>query len=825
MLQEQDMDELTFRVSTGLKSILGQDLITSDNIAILELVKNSYDAHATKVVITFEENAITISDNGKGMTLNDIQNKWLFVGYSAKSDGTEDASYRSKFKRNFAGAKGIGRISCDRLGSEVWLTTKSEDSKTVEIIHVDWNKFEKSLKNEFDKVPIEHESRTEDYFFPEGSTIGTELKITGFRPETPEWTRDRITDLKKSLEKMINPFSGTDDFCIEIKAKAFETEDCKIKAQIEAVDKKVAEDKVVQLRNRIVNGVIQNTIADVLNIKTTLIESKLINGVITTKLLDRGELMYEIQAINTFDKLENVTINLYYLNQSAKKTFSQRMGVQPINYGNVMLFRNGFRVWPYGEPGDDSWKLDHRAQQGYNRFIGTRDLFGRVDVETADVSAFKEVSSRDGGLIMTDAARQLMEYFSTIHRRLERYVAGVLWGEGFLRNEYFKSQALAMKAREMLRDEDKCSDSSENLYQNIGSKVDFLQLIKNLVNDKNVIVKYYNSNLADVLSDTTYADVLQTDFVESLKEIAEKTSDQSLAANITFFEKQLADMRRARKAAEERAKTEQKAKIKAEREAQAAREAQEKAEQEVQIEREAKEKAEKELEAKTQQNLYLSSTQDTSADAKDFMHAIKLSATELDSILNITSKRIRKNTISTDAILVNLDEMAFRTNEILQISKLLTMADVALLSKDTEIDIQEFVIEYLMKFNSKLKITIGNKYAENKKKIISALALSVVIDNLKDNSEKADATELVVDFYTDNDAVQVLFTDNGKGVDLVKYTQDSIFEPGVTNRRGGSGIGLYTIRTFMKRYLNGEIQFTGNGLRFETGATFKLIFI
>ena len=232
-----------------------------------------------------------------------------------------------------------------------------------------------------------------------------------------------------------------------------------------------------------------------------------------------------------------------------------------------------------------------------------------------------------------------------------------------------------------------------------------------------------------------------------------------------------------------------------------------------------------ELEAKTQQNIYLSATQNTSADAKDFMHAIKISATELDSVLNTTSKKIRKSTITTNEILVNLDEMSFRTNEILQISKLLTMADVTMLSKDTEIDIQEFVIEYLMKFNSRLKITIGNKYADNKKKLISALALSVVIDNLKDNSEKADATELMVDFYTDNDIIQVLFTDNGKGVDLEKYTHDSIFEPGVTNRRGGSGIGLYTIRTFMKRYLNGEIQFTGNGLRFETGATFKLIFI
>lgn len=805
------MDELKFKVSTGLKSILGQDLITSDNIAILELVKNSYDAHATRVIITFEDDSITIADNGKGMNLNDIQNKWLFVGYSAKSDGSEDASYRSKIKRNFAGAKGIGRISCDRLGSEVWLTTKSEDSETVEIIHVDWNKFEQSLKKEFDRIPVDHESKSTIHIFPENSLIGTEIRITGFRPGTPAWTRERITDLKKSLEKMINPFSNTDDFRIEIKAKSFEKEDEMIYAQITSDADILTEDKRVQLRNIIVNGLIHNTIANVLTIKTTLIESHLVDGIITTKLLDRGELMYEIQEINTFDKLEDVTINLYFLNQSAKKTFSQRMGVQPVQYGNVMLFRNGFRVWPYGESGDDSWKLDQRAQQGYNRYIGTRDLFGRVDVETSDANAFKEVSSRDGGLIMTEAANQLMEYFSTIHRRLERYVAGVLWGEGFIKNEYFQSQTLALEAREMLKNTDKNSDSSENIYKNIGSKIDFLQLIKNLVNDKNIIVKYYNNKLADVVSDITYADVIQTTFVESLKNIAEKTSDESLAQNIAFFEKRLADMRREKEEAERKTEVERKAKEKAEREAR--------------IAKEERNRIEKELAAKKQQNLYLSSTQNTSPDAKDFMHAIKLYATELDSVINITSKRARKCTLSTESLLVNLDEMAFRTNEILQISKLLTMADVTMLSKDTEIDIQEFIIEYLLKFNYGIKVTIGNQYSGIKKKLISALALSVVIDNLKDNAEKANATELIIDFYEIDNNIEVLFSDNGRGVDLGKYTPESIFEVGVTNRRGGSGIGLYTIRTFMEKYLNGKIQFEGNNLNNNLGATFKLTFV
>lgn len=804
------MDELKFKVSTGLKSILGQDLITSDNIAILELVKNSYDAHATRVIITFEKDSIIIADNGKGMSLNDLQNKWLFVGYSAKSDGTEDASYRSKFKRNFAGAKGIGRISCDRLGSEVWLTTKSEDSNTVEIIHVDWNKFEKSLKKEFDKIPIEHESRTEDYIFPGGSNIGTELKITGFRPETPEWTRERITDLKKSLEKMINPFSGSEDFSIEIKAKAFEEEDLKKKAQIEAFDESVAEEKVAQIRNSIVNGVIQNTIADVLTIKTTLIESRLINGVITTQLHDRGESMYEIQEINTFDKLEDVTINLYFLNHSAKKTFSQRMGVQPVNYGNVMLFRNGFRVWPYGEPGDDSWKLDQRAQQGYNRFIGTRDLFGRVDVETTDVRAFKEVSSRDGGLIMTDAARQLMEYFSMIHRRLERYVAGVLWGEGFLRNEYFKSQDLALEARDMLKNKDKYSDSSDNLYQNIGSKVDFLQLIKSLVNDKTIIVKYYNSNLADILSDMTYADVLQADFLESLKEVAERTSDQSLASHITFFEKQFAHMRKQKKAAEKMAEAERKAKVKAEREAR--------------IAREAKEKVEKELEVKKQQNLYLESHRDTSKEVDDIMHTVLISSTELDSLVKILKILASEDIVDKTELLNTIKDIEFNVERIHMLSSLITKADVSILRDSIELNIYEYTKEFLGILGNSINISFINNLKTEVLKKVQILEWTIVLQNLVSNSKKAEADAIQLTFTADGRKLLLDFSDNGKGVDLEKFTPDSIFEIGITDRQGGSGIGLNTVQSAMRDKLNGSVEFLGNGLNNMKGATFRLTF-
>lgn len=680
------MDELKFKVGSGLKNILGQDLITSDNIAIYELVKNSYDAHATKVLITFEDDSIIISDNGKGMSLDDLKNKWLFVGYSAKSDGTEDASYRSKIKRNFAGAKGIGRISCDRLGSEVTLTTKSAQSDQIERIHVDWNRFEESLKQEFDQVLVDHEVVEGEYSFPEGSLTGTELKISGFRSVNSIWNRDRIFELRRSLEKMINPFSDAEDFSIEISVPRLLEEDKKLMGNLQSSESSGEQNTVKETCSRttkkIVNGIIQNTISNVLNIKTTVIESCLKNDVIVTKLLDRGELMYEIQEVNKYLQLEDVTINLYYLNKVAKQMFTSRMGVPPVQYGNVMLFRNGFRVWPYGEPKDDSWKLNERAQQGYNRFLGTRDLFGRVDVETSDVSAFKEVSSRDGGLIMTEAASELMDYFAKIHRRLERYVAGVLWGEGFLRNAYFKNNEHAKEAREMLKHKDKESESSKTLFENVGSKVDFLQLIKSLVNDKNIVVNYYNHKLADVVSDVSYAEILQNDFIDSIKEVAKKTSDKALADNIAFFEKSLSEMRKRKEEAEEQARVE---KQKAVEEAKKRK-----------IAEEARKKAESELAVRKKQNLFLLSVGSLDTDRiLKYHHDIRIHSATIHNTVGQMLRKLNKGMLSKDEIIKLVERIARSNDKVISIAQFATKANYNIDTDDIEADIISYIEEYV----------------------------------------------------------------------------------------------------------------------------------
>lgn len=810
-------EEWRFKISSELKNILGRDLITDSNIAILELVKNSFDAHATEVTISFENDQLTIADNGKGMSEDDIQNKWLFVAYSAKKDGTEDNDYRDNIKRKYAGAKGIGRLSCDRLGRYLTLLTKTKNSPKIIEIEIDWNDFEEDSQKEFNGIILKHRILEKSSVFKDMES-GTVLRFTGLRDH---WTEVNILKLRKSLEKLINPFNGMDEFTIIFNVPSEISNDRVKKNRSKALRQfwdKLSEKKqteTVKIEKSIINGPISNTIADTLNLKTTRIDSFIKEGVIRTILSDRGTKLYEIEESNKFPLLENAAITLFYLNKQAKYNFSIMMGVPPVNYGSVFLFRNGFRIMPYGEFGDDSWGLDQRAQQGYNRFLGTRSVLGRVDVESDNPDEFKEVSSRDGGLINSSEQLQLKEFFYLTLKRLERYVVGVLWGEGFLRRDYFSDSQTAQELRDKLQNEERESQSIKHVLNNIGSKVDFLQIVKTLVDDSSINLLYYNDELANIVSNITETEIIQNKILDDFRKVANATNDHVLLDKLLGFEKQLNDLRKQKEEAERIANFE-KAKAK-------------EALKRVKIEKELREQeeekrkhAERERDAQIVKNKYLNSMRETSPEVEDLIHTILISSTELDSLADLQFNLISRKEYDHKALIENIRDIKINIDRINMLSSLITKADAKILTESKDVDILEFTKEFLSTFARRFNISIKSDSEPITKKI-SILEYSMILMNLLSNSGKADAKNINIQISKKGNIVTLDFSDDGIGVDLNQFTNNTIFEVGVTNRKGGSGIGLSTVKKLMQS-LNGEIHFLGNNLFSNGGATFRLIF-
>ena len=825
------MKQLQFKVSSALKDLVGKDLITNDNVAIFELVKNSYDAYATKVEIKFGDNEIIIADNGKGMSFDDLKNKWLFLGYSAKKDGTEDAdndvkqkSYRDKIKRHYAGAKGIGRFSCDRLGKHLSLMTKSEDSHTIEKIIVDWTDFEVDQKKEFAQINVEHISQErKSHIFPLNSETGTILKISDLNDEKLPWDRKRLLDLKRSLEKLINPLSETNEFVIEI-----------------ICEKEKNEDKRIRENNGhdrdIVNGILKNSISQILKLKTTQIDVRLDKNYIYTTISDRGVDIYKIRENNTeFAKLEDVKINLYFLNRSAKSNFTRLMGIEPVNYGSIFLFRNGFRIMPFGNTGDDSWGLDYRAQQGHSRFLGTRDLFGRVDVLTDSINEFKEVSSRDGGLIETQTSKQLFSLFEIAHRRLERYVSGVLWGEAFLRKEYFVNEAEGLRMRKELLEIDKDEENPNYiLSSSIGSKIDFVQLIKTLAKDKNIKILYYNTELANIVSSNNPIDSIKPQFLNDLEKIAEDTNDSNLLASIDAAKHRIAELTRQKeeverkiaeaklfqreaeekaiKAEKERRIAEEKAKAEEERRRQAelnrlraenekvkAENARLVAEKRAKDEEFKRKQAEKEKQLESLKVEFYKKVSNPDTDA--LIHHVKNNNTrindKIDELISYVNSKDFRGETST-LILKSLSSIKLLSQKSLAATDLILTCDLAK-SDSQKINLPLFIEGYLSKeVKSKVKYHFSSS-VDLFAVYGSKLDLALVIDNFIRNSEDWHAKNIWFECSRYQNALKLDIYDDGDGLtDSFKLNPNQIFDFSISGKSDGTGFGMYLIKETLK---------------------------
>ena len=746
-----------FKISAGLKDLIGRDLITDESVAVFELVKNSFDAHAKVVRILFEDDRIVIADDGKGMSRANILNKWLFVAYSAKREGTEDEDYRDKISertRPFAGAKGVGRFSCDRLGKRLLLSSRAAKQQ-VQILKVDWTLYERDAKREFGEVLVD---LSEALDFPEpalkpGGKVGTVLEITGLRSE---WGRKKIQGLKRELTKLINPFVvGPPKFQIEVTApfeEATDHTDAKYNASR-------PEGKEARL---LVNGNVENPILEVLGQRTTTIHVAIVEGgkTIESMLEDRGETIYRIREPNPYQDLKKTDLEakIYFLNRSAKTVFTRRMGLASVQFGSIFLFRNGFRVFPIGHQYDDFFGLGRRQQQGTRRFLGSRDLIGHVEIK--GVEGFNESTSRDQGLIRTPQVEELIACVrDKCVRRLERYVVDITWKDQF--------------------DKDVADTSRMKLDK---SSALMAQLVSRLAATEDVELIDYNPELVRIVDDKSAA------FESSLKALellAEKTGDERLLARV----------------AEAKVKIKELQTVKAE-----AREAAQRAKIRVVAAEKATTAAEVKYGEELERNQFLVAVTSLDQDMiLNLHHQIIMHASDVHLGVRRMMGKLRGGVaVRKEAWIDFLERVSFRNSQILTASRFAAKGGYKQQSAEVKEDLAVYIRDYVRTVSSLWAPRgVGVDVQGDVKQleyIFRPIEVGIVIDNLVSNAVKARASRVM--FFLKHGKgprpdLTITVADDGTGWPHSLDPIGRAFEKGVTTT-DGSGLGLYHVKQIVE---------------------------
>ena len=674
------------------------------------------------------------------MDKSDLQNKWLFVAHSDKRDGTEDKDYRDKIqhKRTFAGAKGVGRFSCDRLGRYLNLISiKDAPNALIENLKIDWTSFEQDSNKEFIDIKVEHNTLSATNY--EDFHQGTILEISGLRDI---WDRDRIKKLKVSLEKLINPIQGNDvdDFAIEIIA-----DDELLQDQKEKDDR----DKV--------NGVVRNIVFERLGLKTTQIKVSITNhgGTITTTLTDRGTEIYTLTERNPYDKLYDIDIVLFVLNRAGKINFKKIMGVDSVKYGSVFIYKNGFRIYPFGEEGDDTLQIDRRKQQGFYRYLGTRDLLGRIEIN-GERSDLRETTSRDGGFIKNESWNQLVEFFyDKALRRLETYTVGIIkWGD-----EKFDKET-----GEIIQPELKPEDVKDKI----------LDIISNLTKAKEVIDVQYNQDFLKIYE--SKQEKSATQLVKNLTRMAEETNNPQFVKQAKAVEKQVSEMRQSIGELERdnATKTEENKNIK------------------------------KTVSQLQTENLFLIS--DVTNDTKEFKslhHHITHTSDLIAEYISIAIEALSKG--DNKRVKESLQYIEIENQKILTLSNFVSKAKFDTKTTKINDDIISFVYEY-----------INNLYVITHKKLIVnvekasfkfvtrfvPIEMIILIDNLLNNSEKAKAQNVSISWVLEESTLTMHYADDGHGIK--QEVLPHVFEYRFSTTNGG-GLGLYYVKEIVNK-MKGSVQ-------------------
>lgn len=379
--------ELSFKPRASLLLQLGDQLIKNENIAIVELIKNSYDADATSVEVVLNDldkpilGKIVIADNGNGMSLDTVENVWLEPGNAHKKLDIEHKNI-SPLGRFPIGEKGIGRFGAHKLGKKISMVTRAKNQKEI-VVNINWEDFFNAKY--LNDVKIEVEERNPVLFI--GDKTGTIITIYNLNLV---WSKDKFIELIRSIDKFNSPFGSTLDFKIDIKTnmdgwynKILKFEDIKefalyhYKTKITKDSKEYFKYEFLPFKNMEIDGRVVE--------KEHLLTDKDGENYFSGKY-QLGNIIFELYC---FDR-DNTTIKKYLT--ADKKQFKDYLD----SNGGVYVFRDGLRVYDYGEPENDWLALDHARFNQPASKISNNIVIGAVSLSRLDSVSLIEKANREG---------------------------------------------------------------------------------------------------------------------------------------------------------------------------------------------------------------------------------------------------------------------------------------------------------------------------------------------------------------------------------------------------------------------------------------------
>jgi hypothetical protein len=351
-LAQYDEDNVRFSVDAGVIDKLGRELVGRKETAVSELVKNSYDADAKKVDLIFIESdleggTLEITDDGSGMSRKELIDGFMKISSTDKVHNPTSP----KYKRERAGRKGIGRFAVQRLGKRLTIISQKESSNVAIKVEIDWNKYHGdqdllTISNKIEEVSKKQES-------------GTTLLIHELRDK---WTKSSIERIYRYVSGLIQPYPISKERKELEKERNVKTLDPGFKATlIKKEDKKlipIADEQsmIYDYAVAVFEGMVDSNGNGLISIVSKRFE--------IDEIIELGR--DRDNPKKPFSHLKNISFKAYYFIYKPEYIPSQQLR-KIVNLaqhsGGIRLYRNGFRVLPYGEFGDDWLELDESVKK------------------------------------------------------------------------------------------------------------------------------------------------------------------------------------------------------------------------------------------------------------------------------------------------------------------------------------------------------------------------------------------------------------------------------------------------------------------------------